>query len=102
MSKQAYDFGFYKASKVGSCALVAVVINNKLYIANSGDCKGVLFRKDEQGLRAIELNRTLNANNVEEQQRLRREFKDDDIFVCKNNNPNACYVKVCDNSSREG
>lgn len=35
--------GFGKIANVGSCGLFAVVINDKIYIANLGDSKGVFF-----------------------------------------------------------
>ena len=41
----AFEKGFPKPAYVGSCALIAVVHNNKLYVANAGDCKAVLLRK---------------------------------------------------------
>lgn len=43
---------------------------------------------------AVKLSHKLNACSLTEQARLKKEFSDDDIFVCKKNNPNACYVKV--------
>jgi pyruvate dehydrogenase phosphatase len=101
VARQAYDLGFPGLSKVGSCALLALVINDRLFVANAGDCKGVLFRTlsstgDDGGkLTAVKLNNKLNACSKAEQERLKREFPDDDIFVCKKGNPNACYVKVC-------
>lgn len=35
--------GFGKLANVGSCALLAIVIKDKLYVANLGDSKGVLI-----------------------------------------------------------
>jgi pyruvate dehydrogenase phosphatase len=45
LAKSAFDKGFPKVAYVGSCALVALVHDNKLYIANAGDSKGLLLRK---------------------------------------------------------
>ena len=48
---------------MGSCALVAVVHDNKLYVANAGDCKAVLLRKKENGAyESIKLSKTFSAN----------------------------------------
>ena len=47
VAKVAYDKGFPKSAYVGSCALVALVHNNKLYVANAGDCKAVILRKTD-------------------------------------------------------
>jgi len=35
--------GFGKVGNVGSCALVSLVIDNRLFVANLGDSKGILF-----------------------------------------------------------
>ena len=48
MASKAYDLGFantgfiiYLLGRVGSCALSVLIYNNKIFAANSGDCKGV-------------------------------------------------------------
>lgn len=57
---------------MGSCALVAIVHNNKLYVANAGDSKGVLLRKKADGsYEAVKISKTFNANKSYEQERLR-------------------------------
>lgn len=48
VAKAAFDSGYPTTAYTGSCALVAVVIDNKLYVANTGDCKGVLLRRDPE------------------------------------------------------
>lgn len=47
--KVSFEKGFPKSAYVGSCALVAVVHNNKLYVANAGDSKAVVLRKTADG-----------------------------------------------------
>ena len=48
---------------MGSCALVAVVHNNKLYVANAGDSKAVILRKKQDGTYdSINISKTFNAN----------------------------------------
>lgn len=43
--------------------MVAVVHENKLYVANAGDSKAVLLRKKEDGsYDAIKVSKTFNAN----------------------------------------
>jgi serine/threonine protein phosphatase PrpC len=44
VARAGFDNGFPSAAYAGACALVALVHNNKLYVANSGDSKGVLLR----------------------------------------------------------
>lgn len=41
--------GFPKVGRVGSCALITLIHNNKLYSANSGDCKGVIVSETVDG-----------------------------------------------------
>jgi serine/threonine protein phosphatase PrpC len=63
VAKAAFDKGFPKVAYVGSCALVTVVHDNKVYIANSGDSKGVILRKkDDDSYEAIKISKTFNAN----------------------------------------
>lgn len=42
--KSNYEFGFGNLANVGSCALLTYVFNNKIYVANLGDSKGVLIK----------------------------------------------------------
>lgn len=72
VAKVAFDKGFPKSAYVGSCALVALVHDNKLYVANAGDCKAVLLRKKDDGsYESIKLSKTFNANKKYEQERLK-------------------------------
>lgn len=105
VTRHAFAAGFPKTAYVGSCALVAVVVGEKLYVANCGDCKAVLIRqKEETGesngagtpaeMEAIKVSKTFSANKKYEQERLTKEFKNEkDVFICKRNDPKACYVK---------
>ena len=95
MTKLSFQSGFAKTAYVGSCALVAIVHDNKLFVANAGDCKGVLLKKGADGkLKPINISKTFSANKKYEQERLKKEFPNErDVFMCKNNDPKACYVK---------
>lgn len=76
--------------------MVALVIDNKLYTANSGDSKAVLLRHDpeQNSFENINVTTTYNANKKSEQARLKEAFKNEgDVVVCKRNDPKACYVK---------
>ena len=44
VAQTGFRAGFAKPAYVGSCALVAIVHGNKLYVANSGDSKGIMLR----------------------------------------------------------
>lgn len=45
VARLSFNNGFAKTAYVGSCALIGVVIDNKLYTASCGDSKGVLLRE---------------------------------------------------------
>ena len=81
----AYNFGFPQTARVGSCALTAIIYNNKIFAANAGDCKGVICSDDgKNGFSCRKINSKLNASSKKEQKRLKEEFPNDsNIFVCK-------------------
>lgn len=92
VAKLGYDTGFPQAAYVGACALVAIVHNNKLYVANAGDSKGVLLRQKCDKLEMIKISKTFNANKIYEQERLKKLFpKEQDIIHCQSKT--SCYVK---------
>jgi pyruvate dehydrogenase phosphatase len=79
--------------RVGSCALVVVVVNNKLYAANAGDSQALVFEQQGNELVYTKLNKKLNANSKKEQARLRALFPtESDIVECKRSEK-SCYVK---------
>jgi len=67
----AFHGGYPHAARVGACALVAVVKYNKVYVANAGDSKAMLFRKNGDDFERVKLSKTFNANKKYEQERLR-------------------------------
>lgn len=92
-AKDAFDKGSGEFIFIGSCALAIIVHDNKLYVANCGDSKAKLFSYNGYNYSPIKLSNTLNAGSKKEQLRLRTDYKDEDIFICKRNSPKACYVK---------
>lgn len=95
LAKKAFEMGYPSVAYVGSCALVAVVKDNKLYVANAGDSKAALLRKKADGTyEYVKVSTTHNANKEYEKQRLKQLFpKEDDIVKCKGRDNKACYVK---------
>jgi len=55
--------------------LVCVVHNNKVYCGNVGDSLGLLIHEDKP-MGFTEINRFLNADNPDEQARLKHFFPD--------------------------
>lgn len=85
---------------MGSCALVAVIQDNNLVVANAGDCLAVLGQEYPQGtstakaspILAHQINREHNARNSLERLLLTKAHPDEpDIVKCKH--AHACYVK---------
>lgn len=101
--KPSFGLGFGEVAKVGSCVLLALKKNDRLIIANCGDCRAVLGttiqNPSKQALTdgykkyiSTRINRDHNARVALEQLRLEQEHKGEkNLFVCKN--PHACYVK---------
>lgn len=84
-----------KPYNTGSCALVTLVKDNKVFTANLGDCKGVIISEGEgHKFKARKINHKLNATSLKEQARLKKEFPNDpDIVVNRGGLPGAWYVK---------
>lgn len=86
IGRASFSAGFPKTASVGSCALVSIVMENKLYVASCGDCKAVLISENEGKLNSKNISTTFSANKKYEQERLRREFPErpkHEIVHCK-------------------
>ena len=98
ISFSKYFEGNKKYKNLGTCALVILIINNKLYTANLGDSKAILLTKDETkkenhgtfGYKKI--TKVYNCRKTEEQKKLKEKWPYmDDIYKCKRKK--VCYVK---------
>lgn len=102
--KTAFELGFGAVAKTGSCAIMALIREDKLFVANAGDCRAVLGRRRRQStlgwgggggdgvMEAVALSNDHNAREKTEQEKLRRLHpSEEDIVKCKRSN--ACYVK---------
>ena len=47
VANACFDKGFAQTAYVSSTALVVLVVNNKLFVANCGDSKAVLLRESK-------------------------------------------------------
>lgn len=95
---EAYKKGNGRSATVGSCALVTLVFDDKIFTASLGDSKARLFKTSTSskagGLIPIKLSVTHNSDKQREQSRLFKEFEgESDIVVCKRPNNTSCYVK---------
>ena len=75
-AREGYKLGFGRMARAGSCALVCVVANNKIYSANAGDSLGLIIEKNGNEMKYEEVNKELNANKPEERERLKKLFPD--------------------------
>ena len=97
-----YFEGNKKYKNLGTCALIAIILDNKLYMANLGDSKARLFIKEKNNANAkIDYNynykykkvsKVFNCRKKEEQKKLREKWPNiDNIYQCKREK--VCYVK---------
>lgn len=90
---EAYKLHYSTICQTGSCCLSALVINNKLYVANIGDCRGALITQKEDGtFEAIKMNTRQAATSKKERARLIKEFPNDPDIVHQSS-ATAWYVK---------
>ena len=92
--------GNSKFSHLGSCALSALIINKKLYVANLGDSKARIFFSEKKNFKNNsylkykfkKVSKVFNIRKKSEQKRMKKSYPNDkDIFKCYGDK--ACYVK---------
>lgn len=90
-----YADGNGRLATVGACALVTIIHDDVLYVANLGDSKARLIRfdSDERKYYSEKLMHRHNAEKPREKQALYSKFPDKDIVICKRSNGTVCYVK---------
>lgn len=98
VAKVTFEKGFAQPAYASSTALVAIVSDGKLFVANSGDSKAVLLRKraDRDEFEQISLNQIHSINKKSEQARLKKSFPGEtDIFHCMKqpNGRQECFTK---------
>ena len=91
-----YNEGNKKYKNYGSCALISIIINNKLYTATLGDSKARLFIKEKSNSKSDfkykNVSKVFNIRKKEEQKKLKEKWPNiDDIYKCKREK--VCYVK---------
>ena len=57
MARKGYKLGFGRMARAGSCALVCVVVNDKIYSANAGDSLGLIIKQESNQMGFVEVNR---------------------------------------------
>ena len=80
-------------TSIGACAIVAIILPQKIIVANLGDAQAIIVSKSKEGKIIGENICEIHAARIKsEQERLHKEFPNDiDIVVCRS--PDSCYVK---------
>lgn len=65
----------------GSCAILAYIQRNQMWIANTGDCRAVLARRDANTNELIAVPLSFDQTAESEEQRLRAEFPNESDIV---------------------
>ena len=92
-AKKLYYKGEGKQACCGSCALVIIATDNKLYVAQLGDSKAKLYKKIDNRIISKKLTTTYNCEKPHQQVYLFKTFVDLDIVHCKRDLSKVCYVK---------
>lgn len=95
IARKAKSMGSLKTGTVGACVLSVFVHDNKLYVANSGDCKGFICSSTEKNMiKCRKINKKLNTSSLSERNRLKLAFPlDSDICKQKNSQNKSFYLK---------
>ncbi|KAL4130254.1 hypothetical protein PRIC2_006260 [Phytophthora ramorum] len=92
-SQIKFERGSWSSCSVGACAVMALVIENKLYVASCGDCRAIMAYREPDGSLSVEqITFDHSANEEREQRRLRVLYPDDYDIVCEIGQKNF-YVK---------
>ncbi|KAK1929872.1 putative protein phosphatase 2C 48 [Phytophthora citrophthora] len=92
-SRIKFERGSWSSCSVGACAVMALVIDKKLYVASCGDCRAIMaFREADGSLSVEQITFDHSANEEREQRRLRVLYPEDYDIVCEIGQKNF-YVK---------
>ncbi|GMF18454.1 unnamed protein product [Phytophthora fragariaefolia] len=71
-SQIKFERGSWSSCSVGACAVMALVIDKKLYVASCGDCRAIMAYREADGSLSVEqITFDHSANEEREQRRLR-------------------------------
>ncbi|RLN27209.1 hypothetical protein BBO99_00001818 [Phytophthora kernoviae] len=92
-SQIKFERGSWSSCSVGACAVMALVLEKRLYVASCGDCRAIMAYRDPDGSLSVEqITFDHSANEEREQRRLRVLHPDDYDIVCEIGQSNF-YVK---------
>jgi pyruvate dehydrogenase phosphatase len=88
-----WEKGNGRLAFLGTCVITVVVSDDSLYIANLGDSKARLFRRNGDKIEPIKISKTYNANKLSERIRLQNKYSKEKDIVVINENKKTYYVK---------
>ncbi|TMW58474.1 hypothetical protein Poli38472_010033 [Pythium oligandrum] len=73
-----FERGEWSACSVGACAVIAMIVDTKLYVASCGDCRAIMAYREPNGSLSVEqITWDHSANDEREQERLKLLYPDD-------------------------
>ncbi|ETK73365.1 hypothetical protein F441_20163 [Phytophthora nicotianae CJ01A1] len=92
-SQVKFEQGSWSSCSVGACAVMALIIEKKLYVASCGDCRAIMAYRESDGTLSVEqITFDHSANEEREQHRLRALYPEDYDIICEIGQKNF-YVK---------
>ncbi|TYZ58294.1 hypothetical protein PybrP1_003780 [[Pythium] brassicae (nom. inval.)] len=92
-SRRKFQKGEWTACSVGACAVIALMVGPKLFVASCGDCRAIMAFRDASGALSVEqITADHSANEVGEQRRL-RVLHPDDYDIVREIGARNFYVK---------
>ena len=93
-SRIQFEKGMWSSCSVGACAVIALVVDKRLYVASCGDCRAIMaFREPDDGSLSVQqITLDHSANETCEQERLRG-LHPDDYDIVREVGARNFYVK---------
>uniref|UniRef100_K3XAU4 protein-serine/threonine phosphatase n=1 Tax=Globisporangium ultimum (strain ATCC 200006 / CBS 805.95 / DAOM BR144) TaxID=431595 RepID=K3XAU4_GLOUD len=92
-SQSKFKKGEWTACSVGACAVIALMVGKKLYVAGCGDCRAIMAFRDPTGALCVEQITSDHSANEEHEQRRLRVLHPDDYDIVREIGARNYYVK---------
>lgn len=97
LALKAYQNGSPNAATTGTCVILIIVKDDKIYVANCGDTQASLFsiNKNTKSTKynGRVLNKIHNASQIAERKRLKEEHSNEDDILLSRKGSDVYYVK---------
>lgn len=92
-SRLQFEHGSWNACSVGACAVVALMVGKRLFVASCGDCRAILAVREPDGSLGVEQVTFDHSANEEREQRRLRVLYPNDRDIVREVGTNNFYVK---------